>query len=48
MFICHGVQNHPIVNKLGTLSIKVGTHTQIMIFITNINLAGKSELAEVY
>ena len=29
MFICQGVNNHPIANKLDTLSIKVGTHTQI-------------------
>ena len=34
MFICQGVNNHPIANKLGTFRIKVGTHAQIMIFIT--------------
>ena len=42
MFICQGVHNHPIAKKLGTFSIKIGTHAQIMIFITNITIFAQS------
>ena len=42
MFICQGVNNHPIANQLGTFRIKVVTHTQIMIFITNITIFAQS------
>ena len=39
---CHRVQNHPIAKKLCPLSIKVGTHTQIMIFVTNLTTFAQS------
>ena len=43
MCICHKVQNHHIANKLCPLSSKVGTHTQIMIFVTNITTFSQME-----
>ena len=42
MFIRHRVQNHPIAKKRCPLSIKVGTHTQIMIFVTNLTTLAQS------